>query len=52
MRRFTRTPCYSGPDDPERDQPRGTLKLGETVVVETVGAPTTTTRPRARPGPA
>ena len=37
MRRFTRTPCYSGPDDPESGQPRGTLKLGETVVVETVG---------------
>ncbi len=37
MRHFTRTPCYSGPDDPERGQPRGTLKLGETVVVETVG---------------
>ena len=37
MRRFTRTPCYAGPDDPERGQPRGTLELGETVVVETVG---------------
>ncbi|MFH1571171.1 MAG: hypothetical protein ABIL09_24465, partial [Gemmatimonadota bacterium] len=37
MRRFTRTPCYTGPDDPERGQVRGTLKLGETVVIETVG---------------
>ena len=37
MRRFTRTPCYSGPEDPQRGAPRGTLELGETVVVETVG---------------
>jgi len=37
MRRFTRTPYYTGPDDPERGQIRGTLKLGETVVIETVG---------------
>mgnify|MGYP001077113091 FL=1 len=37
MRRFTRTPCYTGPDDPERGQVRGTLQLGETVVIETVG---------------
>ena len=37
MRRFTRTPCYSGPDDPERGEVRGTLKLGETAVIETVG---------------
>ena len=37
MRRFTRTPCYSGPDDPEIGQLRGTLELGETVVIETVG---------------
>ena len=37
MRRFTRTPYYSGPDDPERGEVRGTLKLGETVVIETVG---------------
>ena len=34
MRRFTRTPYYAGPDDPERGEIRGTLKLGETVVVE------------------
>ena len=37
MRRFTRTPYYTGPDDPERGQPRGPLQLGETVVIETVG---------------
>ena len=37
MRRFTRTPYYSGPNDPERGQLRGTLRLGETVVIETVG---------------
>lgn len=37
MRRFTRTPYYAGPDDPERGQPPGTLKLGETVVIETIG---------------
>lgn len=37
MRRFTRTPYYTGPDDPERGQIRGTLKLGETVIIETPG---------------
>jgi len=37
MRRFTRTPRYSGADDPERGEIRGTLKRGETVVIETVG---------------
>jgi amidase len=37
MRHFTRTPYYTGPDDPERGQVRGTLQLGETVVIETVG---------------
>jgi acetamidase/formamidase len=37
MRHFTRTPYYTGPDDPERGQVRGTLQLGETVVVETIG---------------
>ena len=37
MRRFTRTPYYRGPDDPERGELRGTLRLGETVVIETVG---------------
>ena len=37
MRRFTRSPYYTGPDDPELGQIRGTLKLGETVVIETVG---------------
>ena len=33
MRHFTRTPYYTGPDDPERGQVRGTLELGETVVI-------------------
>lgn len=37
MRRFSRTPLYTGPDDPERGQTRGTLQLGETVIIETVG---------------
>jgi amidase len=37
MRRFTRTPYLKGPDDPECKEIRGTLQLGETVVVETVG---------------
>ena len=37
MRRFTRTPHYTGPDDPARDEVRGPLQLGETVVIETVG---------------
>ena len=37
MRHFTRTPCFSGPDDPERGQVRGTLQLGETVKIDTVG---------------
>ena len=37
MQRFNRTPCYSGPDDPERGQIRGTVQLGETFIVETVG---------------
>ena len=35
IRRFARTPVYEGPDDPERGKVRGTLRLGETVVVET-----------------
>ncbi len=37
MRRFTRTPYYTGKDDPERGEVRGTLKLGETVIIETPG---------------
>ncbi len=37
MRHFTRTPHYSGPDDPEIGQVRGTLELGETVIIETTG---------------
>lgn len=37
MRRFTRTPYYTGPDDPERGQVRGTLQLGETAIIETIG---------------
>ena len=34
MRRFTRTPYYTGSDDPERGEIRGTLHLGETIMVE------------------
>lgn len=37
MRHFTRTPNYDGPDDPEQGEVRGTLQLGETVVIESVG---------------
>ena len=37
MRRFTRTPYYSGPDDPAIGELRGTLVLGETVFIETIG---------------
>ena len=37
MRHFTRTPYYSGPDDPEMGSVRGTLELGETVIIETIG---------------
>ncbi|MBM3265841.1 MAG: acetamidase/formamidase family protein [candidate division Zixibacteria bacterium] len=37
MRKFTRTPYYTGPNDPERGQVRGPLQLGETVQIETVG---------------
>src|ERR1700733_6660122 len=36
-RRFTRTPYYTGPNDPERGRVRGTLKLGETVIIEVPG---------------
>jgi len=36
MRRFNRTPCYTGPDDPARGEVRDTLQLGETVIIETV----------------
>jgi hypothetical protein len=34
---FTRTPHYSGPDDPAIGQIRGTIALDETVVIETIG---------------
>ena len=37
MRHFTRTPCWDGPDDPGRNEIRGTLQLGETVMIDTVG---------------
>ena len=36
MRRFTRTP-YVDPDSPECREVRGTLKLGETVIIEVPG---------------
>jgi len=36
-RRFTRTPYYKGPSDPERGKVRGTLKLGETVIIDLPG---------------
>jgi acetamidase/formamidase len=37
MKRFARTPPFTGPDDPERGQVRGVLPLGEAIVVESVG---------------
>ncbi len=37
MRRFIRTPYVSPLDDPERHAVRGTLALGETVVIEVPG---------------
>ena len=37
MRRFNRTPHYTGPDDPEIGEVRGTLQLDETVIIETIG---------------
>ena len=37
MRHFTRTPFYSGADDPEMGEVRGTLELNETAVIETIG---------------
>lgn len=37
FRRFTRTPYYTGPNDPERGKIRGTLKLGETVIIDVPG---------------
>ena len=36
-RRFTRTPYLTGPNDPERGKIRGTLKLGETVIIDLPG---------------
>lgn len=60
MRRFKRTPYYNGPDDPEHGEVRGTLKLGETAIIETPGGadgdlypgvvPETTTPRGSRPG--
>jgi len=37
MRHFTRTPNYTGADDPNRNEIKGRLELGETVIIETVG---------------
>jgi amidase len=37
MRTFTRTPNFTGADDPARGEVRGNLQLGETVVIETFG---------------
>ena len=36
-RRFTRTPYFTGPDDPARGQIRGSLQLGETVIIDVPG---------------
>jgi len=37
MRRFCTTPYYTGADDRSATRFRGTLRLGETVVVESWG---------------
>jgi amidase len=50
-RRFTRTPYYRGPDDPERNQVRGTLRLGETVVIEIPGGADADLKPGVVPDP-
>jgi hypothetical protein len=50
-RRFPRTPYYKGPDDPERNQIRGTLKLGETVVLEVPGGADAELKPGVVPDP-
>ncbi|HYL34688.1 MAG TPA: acetamidase/formamidase family protein [Bryobacteraceae bacterium] len=51
-RRFTRTPYYTGPDDPARKQIRGTLKLGETVIIEVPGGADADLKPGVVPDPA
>jgi amidase len=50
-RRFPRTPYYKGPDDPERHQIRGTLKLGETVIAEVPGGADAELKPGVVPDP-
>lgn len=50
-RKFTRTPYYRGPDDPERNQIRGTLKLGETVSIEIPGGADADLKPGVVPDP-
>ena len=37
MRRFSRLPYYTGMEAPDRSQPHGTPKLGETVIVRKIG---------------
>ena len=37
MQRFTRTPYYTGLNDPEIGEVGGPIQLGETVIIETVG---------------
>lgn len=49
MRRFTMKPYLKGPDDPERGKVRGTLKLGETVIIETPGGADGDLRPGVIP---
>jgi acetamidase/formamidase len=51
-RRFTRTPYYTGPNDPARNQVRGTLKAGETVVIEVAGGADAELGPGMVPDPA
>ena len=45
-------PHYSGPDDPEIGQVRGTLALGETVIIETIGGADNDFEAAGRPAPA
>lgn len=50
-RRFPRTPYLKGPDDPERNRIRGTLRLGETVIIEVPGGADAELGPGVVPDP-
>jgi len=50
-RRFARTPYYTGPDDADRKSVRGTLKPGETVIIEVAGGADAGLKPGVVPDP-